>query len=77
MRNECFLRVETDASGDKEGIELLDAVEVILAEGMDGVVVEVEGLFFPWLRHGCCCLMLLGDVQQRPAHLIDKMVGVV
>ena len=39
MSTKGFLGVKADTSGDEERIELLDALEVVLAEGMDGIVV--------------------------------------
>ena len=50
MGTKGFLGVKTDTSCDEERIELLDALEVVFAEGMDGIVVEVKRLlFFTWL----------------------------
>ena len=46
MSTKGFLCVKANASGDEERIELLDALEVVLTEGLDSIVVEVKRFLF-------------------------------
>jgi hypothetical protein len=76
MSTKGFLCVKTNTSGNEERIKLLDALEVVLAEGMDGIVIEVKRLLFlTWLDNPALPFFTW-DVKDITAHLINQAVWI-
>ena len=76
MGTKGFLCVKANASGDEERIELLDALEVVLTEGMDSIVVEVKRFLFLTRLNNPALPFFAWNVKDITAHLVNQMVWI-